>query len=193
MTVLLPLSYDPGADMSAQDILNSVQAIGSQGNYQMAPKLPKPVIPKFQPISVGAISPVPVGHKSNSSTGMSALDRLMAAIRSQESGGNYRATNPSGASGGYQMLKSNFVNPGGWDKEALGHDITYDQFMNSSSLQDAIARYKLGQYLAKYGLSGAAAAWYGGPGAVSHMYDKTPQAGGYPSLYAYIQSVLGKM
>lgn len=176
--------------MSVQDILNNVQAIGNRGNFQVSPKLPAPVVPKYQPMMQGAVSPYPVGQ---SSVGMSAIDRLMGAIKKQESNGNYKATNPSGASGGYQILKSNFVNPGGWDQEALGHDITYDQFMGSSSLQDAIARFKLNQYLQKYGMSGAAAAWYGGPGAVSHMHDKTPQAGGYPSMYDYIQSVLGKM
>lgn len=178
--------------MSVQDILNNVQAIGGQGSFQVAPKLPTP---KIRPITIN----VPqlfnsLGNtQSQSPVGGSAIDKLMRAIKSQESGGNYKATNPSGASGGYQILRSNFEGPGGWDRDALGRDITYDQFINSPSLQDAIARYRLSSYLAKYGAAGAAAAWYGGPGAVSHMYDKTPQPGGYPSFYAYIQSVLSKM
>lgn len=169
--------------MSVQDIMNNVQTIGNQGSYQVAPKLPKP-----KPIQNQSL-----GSYQTQTTGSSALDKLMRAIRKQESGGNYGATNPSGASGAYQILKSNFVNAGGWDREALGRDISYSDFMNSPALQDEIARFKLNQYLQKYGSAGAAAAWYGGPGAVSHMYDKTPQPGGYPSFYDYIQSVLSKM
>lgn len=177
--------------MSVQDILNNVQAIGAQGNFQVAPKIP---VPK-RPAQLGPAFGQGMGQGSSPTavSGGSAIDRLIAAIKQQESGGNYGATNASGASGGYQILKNNFANAGGWDKEALGHDISYQQFMGSPSLQDAIARYKLTQYFNKYGQAGAAAAWYGGEGAVSHMYDKKPQAGGYPSLYAYVQSVLGKM
>jgi hypothetical protein len=115
----------------------------------------------------------------------------MSAIRGQESGGNYGATNPSGASGAYQILKSNFVNPGGWDKEALGHDISYQQFMSSPQIQDQIARYKLGKYLESRGMAGAAATWYGGDYGYNHMYDKKPQ-NGYPSIYDYVMSVISK-
>lgn len=182
--------------MSAQNILNNVQAIGTAGNFQVAPKIPKPTPQAVNYVnSVGSQlgAAYGTGMGPSTSTGGSALDKLIKAIRGQESNNNYSATNASGASGGYQILKSNFVNPGGWDQEALGRDVTYNEFMNSPAIQDTIARYKLGQYFNKYGAAGAAAAWYGGPGAVSHMYDKTPQPGGYPSFYAYIESVLGKM
>lgn len=174
--------------MSVQDILNNAQLIGSLGNYQVAPKLPalpKPIniTTPYRGISINQ-TPSPVG---------SALDRLMNGIKSQESGGNYRATNPSGASGAYQVLRSNFEGPGGWDQQALGHDVTYNQFMNTPSIQDAIARYELNLYMQKYGINGAIAAWYGGPGAVKNMNSTRTQAGGYPSISAYIKSVLSKM
>lgn len=180
--------------MSAQDILNNVQLIGGQGNFQVAPQLPKPKpITKPQVVTNTRLGPaIGMGLGESSSVGPSVLDRLMQAIRSQESGGNYRATNPSGASGGYQILRSNFEGRGGWDMDALGRDITYNQFINSPQLQDAIARYKLSKYLNKYGVSGAAAAWYGGPGAVSHIGSTTPQ-GEYPSINAYVQAILKRM
>jgi hypothetical protein len=177
--------------MSVQDILNNVQTIGSMGDYQTAPKLPKPKPQKINYVNVA--SPINRTTTTVPTGGMSALDRLVAAIKKQESGGNYRATNPSGASGAYQILRSNFEGPGGWDRNALGRDVNYDQFISNPQIQDAIARYQLNLYLQKYGPAGAAVAWYGGPGAVSHMYDKSPQPGGYPSLYAYMQSVLNKM
>lgn len=194
-----------GQSPSLTSFLNQLDDIKSQGNYNSPMKLPAPVIPKLP--SQGAVGPSAgtalgpgmsrstSGHVSVQS-GTGALDRLMAAIRRQESSNNYRAVNSSSrAAGGYQVMPSNFTQTGsGWDMEALGRDISLNQFMNSPQVQDQIARFKLGQYLQRYGsAAAAAAAWYGGPGAVSHMYDRTPQPGGYPSLYAYMQSVLSKM
>lgn len=184
--------------MSIQDILSNLQTVGAMGNYQVAPKLPKPPPQKINYTNINLPNNAPtgggaVGGALGGSSSTSALDRLMAAIKKQESNGNYRATNPSGATGAYQILRSNFEGAGGWDRDALGRDVNYNQFISDPSIQDAIARYQLGLYLQKYGPAGAAVAWYGGPGAVSHMYDKTPQSGGYPSLYAYWNSVLNKM
>jgi hypothetical protein len=178
--------------MSVLDILNNIQTIGQQGNFQVTPKLPKP-----KPVSqLGPASGLGLGvgapNRQQQNTNDSPVDQLMRALRQQESGGNYRATNPSGASGGYQVLRSNFEGPGGWDKEALGRDISYSDFMNSSQIQDQIARYKLQAYIAKYGLAGAAAAWYGGPGAVKNMKSTKPQ-GAYPSIADYIKDVLARM
>lgn len=177
------------------NFVNELNNITSKGRYDVAPKL-KPVKPK--PITL-TMPGLPASNTSStpgggSPKGGSELDRLMRAIRSQESNNNYSAYNSMyGASGAYQILKSNFAGSGGWDREALGYDVSYSQFMNSPQIQDAIARYKLGQYLSKYGAAGAAVAWYGGPGAVKNMYSTTTQTGGYPSIYAYWNSVLSKM
>lgn len=172
------------------NFMNELNRIKSAGNYDVTPKL-NPVQPK----TLNLTSPnLATGGNSGGVSGSTQLDKLMRAIRQQESSNNYSAyNNMYGASGAYQILKSNFANAGGWDKEALGRDVSYQEFMNSPQIQDAIARYKLGQYLAKYGAAGAAVAWYGGPGAVSNMYSKTTQTGGYPSLYEYWNSVLSKM
>jgi hypothetical protein len=171
------------------NFMNELNTIRSQGQFDVAPKL-KPVQPK----TININSPTLSGYSGGGVSGGDTLSKLMKAIRSQESGGNYGAYNSMyGASGAYQILKSNFANPGGWDKEALGRDVSYNEFMNNPQIQDAIARYKLGQYLSKYGAAGAAVAWYGGPGAVANMYSHSTQAGGYPSLYAYWNSVLSKM
>lgn len=173
--------------------IDELNNISSKGQYNVAAKL-KPIKPKTINMSLPALQAQQGGGLSNLG-GSDQLSRLMKAIRSQESGGNYNAYNSMyGASGGYQILKDNFVPTGkGWDMEALGRDVSYHEFMNSPAIQDEIARYKLGQYLAKYGAAGAAVAWYGGPGAVSNMYSKSTQTGGYPSIYSYWQSVLSKM
>lgn len=181
------------ADNDLNSFLNRIGQIGQSGSYTPQMKLPavKPqgVLHGFAglPAGLGANSGVTPGIGSIPGN----LGRLMNAIRSQESGGRYGATNPSGASGAYQILRSNFEGQGGWDREALGRDITYSQFMSSPQIQDQIAKYKLGKYLSSRGMAGAAATWYGGDYGYHHMYDKKPQ-NGYPSIYAYVMSVLNR-
>ena len=155
------------------------------------PALPKPKTANYNLSYGGGYAP----STSTGTVGLADIDRLVKAIKAQESGNNYRARNSmSGASGAYQVMPSNITGVrSGWDWEALGRDISMSQFMNNPVLQDQIAKYKLGQYLKQYGAAGAAVAWYGGPGAVKNMYSKTTQAGGYPSLYAYWQAVLRRM
>jgi hypothetical protein len=184
-------------NFSGNSQLNSLQnligQIGQSGSYTPQMKLPKPkpqkLLQPFEglPQDYGASTQVTAG--TSPVTG--DLGRLMRAIRGQESGGNYRATNPSGASGAYQILRSNFEGSGGWDREALGRDVSYAEFISSPAIQDAIARYKLGQYLNSRGMAGAAATWYGGDWGYRHMYDRKPQAG-YPSMYDYVMSVINR-
>lgn len=111
---------------------------------------------------------------------------FVAAIVGQESGGNYQAHSPAGALGKYQILASNIAS---WSRGALGYQITPQQFLNSPSLQDRIARWKLRQYYDQYGPAGAAAAWYSGdPG---RWNDPSPVAGG-PSVRDYVRQVLAR-
>lgn len=180
---------------SFNDFIKELGNITAKGQHDVQPKL-KPVKPQSISLNMPGLpnSGYSGGGGASAVNGSDQLSRLMRAIRSQESNNNYRAYNSMyGASGAYQILKSNFAGTGGWDREALGRDVSYSQFMNSPSLQDSIARYKLGQYLRQYGAAGAAVAWYGGPGAVKNMYSRKTQTGGYPSIYAYWQSVLSKM
>ncbi|MFG2268126.1 transglycosylase SLT domain-containing protein [Streptomyces sp. NPDC048720] len=183
-----------GGNQQLNSLQNLIGQIGQAGSYTPKMKLPDPKpSAALQPF---AGLPAGIGSNSQVTGGTTPvggdLGRLMRAIRGQESGGNYRATNPSGASGAYQILRSNFERQGsGWDMEALGHDVSYAQFMSSPAIQDAIARYKLGQYLQSRGMAGAAATWYGGDWGYRHMNDSRPQ-NGYPSMAAYVQSVLNR-
>lgn len=183
-----------------ENLFQELRNIGSKGNFTVQPKLPKPKPSQaLQPFSGLVASPaaspgVTAGTGPSGSAGGTSLERLMRAIRGQESSGNYRAVNPtSGALGGYQIMPFNLFGGSEWDKRALGRDVSRAEFLGNPALQDAIARWQLGNYLKKYGAAGAAVAWYGGPGAVKNMYSKTTQAHGYPSLYAYWNSVLSKM
>lgn len=128
-------------------------------------------------------------------SGLKGFDAFLNAISGQESGGNYNARNSgSGAMGRFQVMPGNIAGAGGWDKEALGYDISTSQFQNNPKLQDQIARYKLQQYYNKYGPRGAAIAWYAGPGAVRYSSGALSrhQKGG-PSINDYANSVLKRM
>lgn len=183
-----------GEDNQFNSMMARLGQIGQHGTYTPQMKLPKPKAPR----ALQSFAGLPSGM--GASTGVTGgttpvggdLGVLMRAIRGQESGGNYGAVNRhSGAMGAYQIMPSNIAGNRGWDYEALGRNISQSEFMNSPALQDAIARYKLGQYLKTRGMAGAAATWYGGDWGYKNMHSKTPQ-NGYPSMYAYIQSILNR-
>lgn len=183
-----------GQDNQMNSIMSRLGQIGQNGSYTPQMKLPDPKpLRALQPLAgLGVGNGANSGVTAGTGSIPGDLGRLMSAIRGQESGGRYSATNPSGASGAYQILRSNFEQKGsGWDREALGRDVSYNEFMGSPAIQDAIARYKLGQYLNSRGMAGAAATWYGGDWGYNHMYDKKPQAG-YPSMYDYVMSILNR-
>jgi hypothetical protein len=133
------------------------------------------------------------------------LQALRRAFVEKESSGNYHASNYAGnaakyggAHGAYQILASNFVGPGGWDMDALGQDITLEQFYaNEDMVQDKIALHRMDQYWNDPRLEGLpvgervrrlGASWYGGPrhlGIPSSDFSRTPQAAGHPSIYDY--------
>lgn len=134
---------------------------------------------------------LPVAQPKSMPTGNGNLSKFINAIAGKESGGSYSARNSdSGAMGKYQIMPANIAGPGGWDMEALGRNITAEQFMSSPKLQEAIARHKLAQYYNKYGARGAASAWYSGD--PNKWRNNSPQ-GGYPSIYAYVMSILNAM
>lgn len=130
--------------------------------------------------------------------GSSGFDAFMRAIGQKESSGNYGAVNKnSGALGKYQIMPGNFVGKGGWDYNALGYDVTANQFLKSPQIQEAVAKYQLQKYYDKYGPAGASIAWYAGPGA-AQKYANTGKVsnfaqGIYPSIAAYMNAIVGRL
>lgn len=95
------------------------------------------------------------------------------AIASIESAGSgdYGAVGPrhpkmGRALGRYQVMESNI---GPWSMEALGREVTPDEFMADPAIQDAIFDSQFGKYVQKYGPEGAAQAWFGGEGGVGKL------------------------
>lgn len=121
---------------------------------------------------------------------------FLNAISQQESGDNYEAvgipTRYGTALGKYQILDANISGEMGWDMEALGRDISAEEFLNTPAIQDKVAKFKLKEYFDTYGPGGAAKAWYAGPGNAT-LDSNTPQPGGMPSVNSYEDQVLGIM
>ncbi len=111
-----------------------------------------------------------LGYRGAANDNRSAgdLGSYAKAIQSIESGGNYGALGPitrtgDRAYGAYQMMGANI---GPWSKEALGRSMSASEFLTDRGAQDAIFNHRFGGYVDKYGASGAAQAWFGGPGSV---------------------------
>ncbi|PJR11559.1 phage tail length tape measure family protein [Sinorhizobium meliloti] len=90
------------------------------------------------------------------------------AIQAIESSGNYGALGPvtrngDRAYGAYQVMGNNI---GPWSEAALGRRLSSSEFLANPSAQDAIFNHRFGSYVDKFGASGAAQAWFGGPGSV---------------------------
>lgn len=97
-----------------------------------------------------------------------SMSAYAKAIQSIESGGNYSALGPitrtgDRAYGAYQVMGANIPF---WTKQALGQSMTPEQFLGNSAAQDSVFQKIFGGYVSKYGASGAAQAWFGGPGSV---------------------------
>lgn len=152
-------------------------------------------VPAFNPGTINLKLPnVTGGGKVKSPTGKAPsgdFAKFIKAILGQESGRNYKARNASsGAAGAYQIMPGNIPS---WSREALGRTVSLNEFMRSPKIQDAIATFKLKQYVKRYGYQGAAAAWYGGPGVAKNWASKTRKQGAYPSIAAYVAQVMRRM
>jgi hypothetical protein len=73
-----------------------------------------------------------------------------------------------------------------WSQEVLGRAVTPEEFMADPKLQDAIFDAKFGDYVRKYGESGAAQAWLGGEGSIGKTDRQDPlgtSVGSYANKY----------
>lgn len=122
-----------------------------------------------QPASVGsAVAPDYPSQRVAQAFGDDPGYRDAIASIESKGSGDYGAVGPTHpkmgrALGRYQIMESNI---GPWSMEALGREVTPDEFMSDPKIQDAIFDKKFQGYVAKYGPEGAAQAWFGGPGGV---------------------------
>lgn len=122
--------------------------------------------------------------------------KFINEIARRESGGSYSAVNrDSGAMGKYQIMPGNLGGrKSGWDYEALGYDVSRQQFMRDPKIQEAIAQYQLRKYYNAYGPWGAAVAWYAGPGALKYGTAALHRKQGrYSSIATYADSIMRRL
>jgi hypothetical protein len=92
------------------------------------------------------------------------------AIANIESGGRYDLLGPVTGSGDrafgkYQVMGNNVPE---WTRAALGRSMTPEEFRNNPDAQEAVFKHRFGQYVEKYGPTGAAKAWFAGEGGMNN-------------------------
>lgn len=117
---------------------------------------------------------------------MSEFDNFFGAIAQQESGGSYSAVNArTGASGKYQIMPANIF---AWSKRYLGYGMSVEEFRRDPKKQDTLARAVLQDYYRRYGVRGAAAAWYSGSAQNADNYRRFRSD--EPSVGEYVDQVM---
>lgn len=167
-------SYDDKGNVQIHPINSSGQlGTGSSGNGAGG--------------GVGGSTPAQQPYLPSDPNAGSVVTNVASAIGQFESGGNYSAVNKdTGALGKYQVMPSNVP---GWTQAALGQSLTPAQFLASPQAQDAVAQFKIGQYLQQFGSpQGVMGAWIGGPGYAKNL--SAADANG-TSVASYISKVSG--
>lgn len=176
-----------GGNKQAQETLALNEKYANPSN-QIPPTLARP--------NMGTTAKIE--ELANKTYGNTLFDRFKKSIINQESSGNYGAVNPrTGALGFAQIMPQNLIGWGknsgrrnhGWDFEALGYDISPQQFLSSPELQHKIIDFKLKQAFDKYGVVGASRWWYSNNPNSSNRRP-TPNE---PSPNEYAEKVLEKM
>ncbi len=126
--------------------------------------------------------------------------RLLArALRKQESGNPSAVNVHSGASGMYQIMPANIP---GWSKEALGREVSYNEYMGNPVIQEQIAMFHINKalqhqiaagYKGDLAIRRAASIWYSGnAGLYDDTRDQSRDGTRYPTIQEYTLSILGK-
>jgi hypothetical protein len=108
--------------------------------------------------------PMPTLNPQQTAGFLPAARDAIASIESAGSG-DYQAVGPTHprmgrALGRYQVMEANIPQ---WSREALGQEITSEQFLSSPELQDKIFDHRFGGYVQRFGsLEDAASAWFTG-------------------------------
>lgn len=158
--------------------------------------------PYQQPVTTNPIRPVLTKVQTKlvkpevSTSTKPDINKLMAAISTQESGGDSTIINKdSGATGKWQVMPENIPS---WSKAALGYEITATQFLASHELQEKIVAHRLGLYAASQSpnlslekrIKMIAAAWYSGDQKL-YTSERAQSTNGTPyiSVAGYARSV----
>jgi hypothetical protein len=159
-------AYAPGAPQAAYDPSDSPVGGVPSPSVPWQPTYNAPITPPSVRgyVESGVKLPPPPGYAEEPQRYTpEGLDRLQSIIRQKESSGRYNLVVDTGKGhkvyGAYGVEDDNIPE---WTKAALGRSMTPEEFLRDPKAQDAVAKYQLGQYADKYGLTGAGKAWFAG-------------------------------
>lgn len=169
---IAPINFGPATAYSAADF-SPLAKLGQLVNPQDDKRLAN-LAERYGATTAPTAGATPAGLPSYS-----------RAISSIESGGKYDLLGPTTkagdrAYGKYQIMGSNIPE---WTQAALGTAMTPEQFLGDPKAQEAVFTHRFGQYVDKYGPTGAAKAWFAGEGGMNNP-DAKDQLGTSVADYA---------
>lgn len=130
----------------------------------------------------------------------SNVTKIASAIGQYESGGNYKARGPvvkSGqykgerALGRYQIMPGNLPQ---WSREALGREVSAEEFLNNPQIQDQIAQHQMNKIYNKYGtVEDVASVWFSGKPLAKAGNAKDVLGTSVPQYVKNIRSIYNKL
>lgn len=131
----------------------------SENDPNQSPNLPAGTHPKPNPAPYAPSYP-PLN------TASSVMMKLKAGVENAEgTKGSYTSLGPVTAKGDqalgkYQVMESNLPL---WSREALGREVSRQEFLAHPALQEKVFEYKMNQYMSKYGtIKDALSVWFTG-------------------------------
>ena len=111
----------------------------------------------------------PLAQRRTTASNRDVVQDIMDRLSAVESGGNYQALGPEVTSGMYageRALGKYQVMPGNlatWSMEALGREVTPDEFLADPDIQEAIVRHQTERNYERYGNpEDVASVWFTG-------------------------------
>lgn len=99
------------------------------------------------------------------------LDKAQSVIGGIEAGGRYNIVHPATKGGDNALGKYGFLRSG-LENDSLkyyGRAVSQDEFLKSPDIQDKMFRGRFGDLIQKYGVEGAARAWFAGEGGMNNL------------------------
>jgi LysM repeat protein len=164
---ITPLAPVANQSTQAGPRMAPTPVIPAPANVAPAAQTPQPV---QSPVQQPQTQPQPVQSPTAPTQETPDITRAAESIANIESGGNYQAVGPETgkgkAYGKYQVMDFNIPS---WTREALGQQLTPEQFLASPEAQETVFNFKFQQFADQYGgYNNAAKVWFGGPGGLTN-------------------------
>lgn len=158
-------SYDAGRKRRDEDLSREADREEARLNLQRLAGGGASTAPATTIASLGTAPSASAAPKLPTFAQGDRIGQYAEAIAAKESGGRYDAVGPTHAKlgralGKYQVMEAN-VAP--WTREALGRELSAQEFLADPQAQDAVFKHRFGKYVAETGSpEDAASMWFTG-------------------------------